>query len=212
MVGSSFAGINSDKAIDLTSLSVKGYDVEDGDDGTVFVQFLTAAGRADGSSYTWMDLPGEFDPGWYDDDYEPISKGDVTIKAGDGLWTNGDPDFTIDFAGEVIQDGAALPLRTGFKALCNPVPTAVDLTDCWVTGYDAEDGDDGTVFVQFLTAAGRADGSSYTWMDLPGEFDPGWYDDDYEPISKGDVVLNPGDGMWVSGNVGFTLNFPALKK
>ena len=88
----------------------------------------------------------------------------------------------------------------------------VDLTSFTVGGeaYEAGGCAD-TVFVQILNFDGTPAGT-YDWLDLEGDFEPGWYDydNDLAQILEGDVVLSAGEGMWVQGDDGFDLQVPAL--
>lgn len=89
---------------------------------------------------------------------------------------------------------------------------AVDITSITVGGDAYEAGASGdTVYINILADDGSGLGN-YSWMDYEGDFEPGWYDVDegLEPIAEGDVVLEPGAGVWVQGDDGFDLQIPAL--
>lgn len=72
----------------------------------------------------------------------------------------------------------------------------IDLTSIKVVGYDPEEGTEGAVYVQGLDASGRGTGS-YFYYDVPGEL-TGWLDSADEIVEPGQVVLAPGEGLWVS--------------
>ena len=207
MTGACFVDVTTGDSVDLTSIKVAGYDDECMD--TVSVQILDAFGGTI-ATYYWQDDNGggDFDPGWYDDSYEPIAAGDVFIDAGTALWTAGDDGLYLTYAGQVLTAASALPLRAGYTAIANPNATAVDLTDILVTGYDDECMD--TVSIQTLDAFGGTV-ATYYWQDDNGggDFDPGWYDDSYEAIEGDSVFFQPGDGLWVAGDDGLNLVFPA---
>ena len=85
---------------------------------------------------------------------------------------------------------------------------SIDLTTIKVTGYTGECMD--TVAMQTLDAFGNAL-ATYTWMDDDGggDYDPGWYDEDYNAVAEDTVFFQPGAGLWVAGDDGLNLVFPA---
>lgn len=91
--------------------------------------------------------------------------------------------------------------RAGLKAMgasfAAVAGKTIDLTDLVVTGYDKEEGCEEDVKVQILNSLGMG-GVTYAWYDLndDGEIYYGWFADD--EVAKGDVVLSPGDALWVS--------------
>ena len=214
MTGPDFLNVGKD-AIDLMSITVGGEAYVPGESGdTVFVNVLNDDGSA-ACNYSWMDYEGDYEPGWYnvDDDYAPLEKGQVVLDAGDGLWVQGDDGFVLLYNGEVLTDTQVpVPLRPGFKAAANPFPVALDLIKVTVDGEAYVPGESGdTVFVNVLNDDGSA-ACNYSWMDYEGDYEPGWYnvDDDYAPLEADQVVLEPGQGLWVQGDDGFDLQFPAL--
>ena len=72
--------------------------------------------------------------------------------------------------------------------------TTIDLTELKVTGYEAEAGTEADVQVQTLDEYGRTV-KNYAFYDVPGEF-TGWFDDDEVQAEVGDVVIQPGEGLW----------------
>jgi hypothetical protein len=158
----------------------------------------------------WMDDDGggDFAPGWYNGDYEAIEPGTTFIDAGTALWTAGDDGLSLSYAGQVWTAKSSIPLRVGYTAVSNPNAGAVDLTDILVGGYEGENME--VVVIQTLDNLGNAI-DTYNWMDDNGggDFEPGWYNGDYEPIEEGTVLVQPGEGLWVAGDDGLTLEFPA---
>ena len=76
------------------------------------------------------------------------------------------------------------------------------------------DGASDTVEIQTLTAGGYTDGD-YMWIDYAGEGwdEEGWIDNnaelgDYYPLVT-DVTFEPGQGLWVFGQSGLSIRFPA---
>lgn len=211
MTGPSFINVGDSTTMDLTSITVGGPAYEAGaSEGDVTVQLLNHDGTLKGA-YTWLDLEGDFEPGWYDDDYEAIAVGDVVFKAGDSAWVQGANGLSLTYSGQVLSSTAVtVPLRSGYTPVANPFPVALDLTKITVGGSAYEPGaSEGDVTIQFLNHDGTLE-SAYTWLDLDGDFEPGWYDDDYEAIAVGDVVLEGSDGMWVQGADNLNLVIPAL--
>ena len=130
------------------------------------------------------------------------------IDAGTAFWTSGLDGLTLTYAGQVLTSASVIPLRTGYTAVANPNAVNVDITDVLVTGYTGESMED--VVVQTLDYVGNAV-ASYIWLDDDGagDFDPGWYDEDYEAIESGTVYIEPAKGLWVAGADGLNLVFPA---
>ena len=85
----------------------------------------------------------------------------------------------------------------------------IDLTDIKVVGYDTEQGTEADVKVQILDAYGKA-GDTYGYYDVPGEL-TGWLNGDDEEVEVGDVVVNPGEGLWVNApSTAFSLILPGV--
>ena len=202
-----FTDIGESKEIDLTALSIKGYDEVSADE--VNIQILNAYGQT-ATTYYWFDLPDEgLEAGWYDGDTEPIEPGTVKFASGDGLWISGQDGYAITFPGQVNFDSNNVPLCAGFVPTGNMTAKDLDLTLITVSGYDEVSADE--VNIQVLNAYGQT-ATTYYWFDLPDEgLEAGWYDGDTEPIELGAVTFAPGTGMWVSGQDGYFLNFPETK-
>ncbi len=207
MTGACFVDVTEGDSVDLTSIKVAGYTGECMD--TVYVQVLNYLGQTT-ATYYWQDDNGggDFDPGWYDEDYAPIAAGEVFIDAGTALWTSGDDGIYLTYSGQVLTAATAVPLRFGYTPVANPNAVAVDLTDILVTGYTGECMD--TVNIQVLNYLGQTT-ATYYWQDDNGggDFDPGWYDEDYAPIEEDTVIIQPGDGLWVAGDDGLEVVFPS---
>ena len=209
MTGSSFVSVNANGAkIDLTEIKVAGYEAECMD--VVYIQTLDYLGNSI-DTYYWQDDNGggDFAPGWYNADYEAIEPENVFIDAGTALWTAGDDGLYLTYAGQVWTSRTSVPLRFGFTAVANPGAAKVDLTNVLVDGYEAECMD--VVYIQTLDYLGNSI-DTYYWQDDNGggDFEPGWYNGDYEPIEEGTVFIQPGEGLWVAGDDGLTLEFPAI--
>ena len=77
-----------------------------------------------------------------------------------------------------------------------------------VVGYSAEDGTEADVKVQKLDAYGRG-GMTYSYYDVPGEL-TGWLDSFDEELNPGSVMIEPGEGVWVSApSANFSIVLPA---
>ena len=99
---------------------------------------------------------------------------------------------------------AQTDLRTGFTAAGSQfvaVGESFDLNDLSGAGYDPADGTDGDVSVQTLDASGNAI-DMYFWVDVTDGDDVvhGWFDGDGNPVERGDVTLQVGDGLWVESS------------
>lgn len=94
-------------SVNLQSISVSGYNHEDGFDGDVYMETLTETGAAD-ETYIWLDIPkDEDDPdsvafyGWYNLSDEYVDK--VEIGTGEALWTHSDSsDYKLVFPGVTL--------------------------------------------------------------------------------------------------------------
>ena len=104
MTGPDFIPVGGDQ-IDLTEISVGGPAYVAGECAdVVYVQVLESDGSENGN-YAWLDLAGEFEPGWYDvnNDFAPITDGDVTISIGQGLWVQGDDGFVLQVSALILK-------------------------------------------------------------------------------------------------------------
>ena len=202
-LGAQFVGVSA-ATIDLTDLKVTGYDAEEGTEGDVYVQGLDATGKGTGS-YFYYDVPGEL-TGWLNGDDELVEAGTVMLSPGDGFWVSApNNSFGIQSAGTVPTSDISVVLRSGFKLAVNSTPVVADLSDIVVTGYDAEEGTEGDVYVQGLDATGNGTGS-YFYYDVPGEI-TGWLDGNDEEVEVGQVYVNPGD---VPSSAAYSLVFPGV--
>ena len=134
----------------------------------------------------------------------PLKAGDVPLAPGEGILTKCEDDgYGLQSAGQVLTDkDMPTVLRLRSKMVANVTPVDVDLTDCYVTGYDPfEDGDGGAygeVVVQILDDRGK-NTADYYWYDYSedGETYFGWYvdGDTEQPLEKGVEILGPGQGV-----------------
>ena len=70
----------------------------------------------------------------------------------------------------------------------------VDLIDMKGVGYDGEAG--GEIQIQTLNEYGQTQ-ATYFWYDIPSEDILGWFDLSEEPLNRGDVEIQAGEGLWV---------------
>ena len=193
LISAQFLQVASAEGYDIQNIVATGDDVE----GSVFLQTLTASGKADESFSwdTWMFV--EDKPAWIDSDGIATRK----FAPGEALWVQGKVGYTLQTSGEVSKEDAIVNLVDGNVAIGNPFPVKVNIQDIVATGADVE----GSVFIQTLTSAGKADESFSwdTWMFVEDE--PAWIDDD--GIATRD--FEPGEGLWVQGKVGYTFRIPA---
>ena len=199
MVTPSFVNIADAKAgIDLLGLIPGG---EYGSDD-ITVQTLNFDGTTD-KMYTFgKDRRGNWF--WSDvDTGDKIEEGDVSFATGTGLWVGGVDSTTLTTAGAVSTDDTVVTLREGFIASGNMTPVAIDLLDLIPGGeYGSDD-----ITVQTLNFDGTTD-KMYTFgKDRRGNWF--WSDvDTGDKIEEGDVVINPGQGLWIGGVDGATLTIP----
>ena len=205
-VGAQFGQIGAD-AYDLMNIKVVGYSAEDGTEADIQVQKLDAFGRG-GMTYSYYDVLGEL-TGWLDGYDEPIAEGDVTLAPGEGFWMSApSASFGVQTSGKVITSDIEVILRRGFFLVVNTTPIAIDIRDILVRGYSAEDGTEADVQVQKLDVYGRG-GMTYSYYDVPGEL-TGWLDGYDEELNPGSVMIEPGEGVWVSApSANFSIVLPA---
>ena len=97
----------------------------------------------------------------------------------------------VGYAGGAAREGFKI-MGAQFGAIGES--KAIDLTTIKVTGYD--EATEADVKMQPLDQAGRG-GMTYFYYDLPGEL-TGWLDGNDDPVIKGQIMIEPGEGMWTS--------------
>ena len=220
----SFKNIGSE-VIDLTKIKVVGYTGASTDKASV--QFIDAVGNvakdSSGKSkvYYWRDADGSSGK-WVKKDGRNIidvASGEATLGVGEALWWQKNADgLSLQFAGEVIQVSTEVALPLASQAVGNMMAVAVDLSTITVGGYTGATTD--KVSLQVLDGVGNVakdqNGKSmvYYWRDADGSSGK-WVKKDGRNIidlAKNEVVLNPGDGVWVQNNdtaTAYKLVFPA---
>ena len=201
--GACFVPVSAEK-FDLLDLKVTGF--EEYTEADVYVQTLDEYGRTV-NTYYYDEIPGEL-TGWLDAEDNEVSRGDVEFQAGEGLWMFCNADgFGIQSSGTVPQTGVAVQLQQYGLSVANPTPVNVDLNDIFISGF--EEYTEADVYVQTLDEYGRTV-NTYYYYDIPGEL-TGWLDAEDNEVSRDDVVLKPGEGLWsFSKEDGFYLNFPGV--
>ena len=209
IIGAQFCAVNPNAdGIDLNDIIVVGYDKEEGTEAEVTVQTLDNLGKG-GATYFFYDVPGEL-YGWLDGSDEPVENGTIVLSKGDGLWVSApNSSLGLQTSGQVQKDKYAVELVSGNKMVVNSTPVAVDLNAIEVAGYDSEEGTEAEVTVQTLDAYGKG-GITYFFYDVPGEL-YGWLDGSDEPLEDGVMMVQPGEGLWVSApNSSFQLEIPGV--
>ena len=166
---------------------------------------------ADGSSGKWVKKEGRV--------ITDIALGEASIDAGEALWWQKSVEgLSLQFSGEVIRSQVEVALPLANQAVGNMMAVAIDLTAIKVGGYTDDTSD--KVTVQVIDAAGNvakdANDKSmvYYWRDADGSSGK-WVKKDGRKIIDlvaDEVVLQPGDGVWVQNNATATpyrLVFPA---
>ena len=206
----------SGTTIDLTDITVTGYDKEEGTEEEVSVQTLDKNGDMV-NKYFWIDITDGEDVyyGWIDfDTGDIIEAGDVKLNVGDGLWVDApSAAFKLQSAGQVMSASATVTLREGFKMVANQTPVAVDLTNIVVTGYDEKEGTEEEVSVQTLDKNGDMV-NKYFWIDITDGEDVyyGWIDfDTGDIVEEASVEVGAGESLWVDApDTSFNLVLPGV--
>jgi hypothetical protein len=223
-VTSSFKNVGN-TALDLTQIKVVGYTGASID--KVSVQFIDAAGNTAKDSsdkamwYYWQDSDGA-NGKWVKKDGRKVTDvavGEAVLGIGDALWWQKKEDgLGLQFSGEVIQAQTSVSLPSANQAVGNMMAVPVDLTSIKVGGYSGASTD--KVTIQIIDAAGNTAKDSsdkamwYYWQDSDGVSGK-WVKKDGRKVTDvvaDEVILNPGDGIWVSNKettTAYTLVFPA---
>ena len=240
-----FVNIVDQDGIRLSDLKVSGYAELDGCWGNVSIAMLRKSGanlKTENGMYVtyyWYDEDGEYEPGWYDYQENPLKDGEselgnadeIVFDVGQGLCVFADQDYigcTIDCAGQVFTAKLDYPISTdGQQRIGNPHPTAIKLSDITVGGYEELDGCWGNVSIVMLRKSGanlKTESGMYVayyWYDEDGEYEAGWYDYQENPLKDGqselgnanEIQFAAGQGLVLFADldyVGCTINFPAL--
>ena len=221
----SFVSISEDDGIKLSELKVTGYD-ENGLDlggcwGEVSIARINGVGACKKIGdmrveYFWYDEEGEYEPGWYDNNENPLKDNEsilgnadeITFDVGEGFVVYCDSSYvgcTIDSAGQVFTSQVDFPLTTiGQNYVGNPIPVPVKLSELSVSGYgDGEDELDnggcwGEVSIAMINGVGACKmvgtmRKEYFWYDEEGEYVAGWYDNNENPLCNDESVLGNAD-------------------
>ena len=161
-----------------------------------------------GDMYYYYTMEGSYwlEDGWYKDDAgTPVTDTDV-IAVGEALIFTAAGDFTIQFAGQVIDGKPTVSVPVGSSIIGNPTPVSVAIGDIAVEGAIGAGGD----VAQKINADGTW-GDMYYYYTMEGSYwlEDGWYKDDAgTPVTDADV-LEPGESMIFTSAAGMTLTFPA---
>lgn len=214
--GASFVNA-SGAPLDMTEVSMTGYNKATYEGGSISVQQLTAEGGVKAGTYlTWWD--DEDGTGWWDEGTSDwLEKGKIILTPGTGLWlTANSAEEKLLSAGGVITEGADVTLRAGQTLVANPLPTNVSFDNSTaggkfiaVTGYNRETYEGGSISIQQLTAVGGVvAGSYFTWWD--DEDGTGWWDEGTSDWVSGKFLI-PGVAIWTTANsTDEEVSFPAL--
>ena len=200
MVGAQFIDVVAEnKEISLSAIvptAAEGIDLSYG----VNIQVLDTAGYTTEQDYLWNGTA------WENTSGEVVA--DVTFAAGQGLWVTsslGEDVVGFRSSGAVCMSDIAveLDIEYGAVAVCNPFPTAIDLSEILPSAAEGIDLSYG-VNIQILDTAGYTTDQDYLWNGTAWE------------NTSGEVVTNvtfaPGQGLWVTSSLGedvVNLVFPA---
>ena len=163
---------------------------------------------------------------WLQNGFEdPIEKGAVTFDVGEGLWfdvfadayVSKEENYTLLNAGEALLDARSVLLRAGSKGVVAPLSASVDLTKIKISGYEnaeyfeGEGGVFGMFELRVLNEFGGValddakNEKDYYYFHIKnedsGKYELGeqyWLQNGFEdPIEKGAVVFEMGEGLWV---------------
>ena len=220
-VGGCFKTITT-AGVDLSTITVTGYNAEDGSEDEVYAQTLDSQGKLV-DLFNWIDVSYEEDGetitlyGWMGTDGELIEAGTKVFELGDGLWVNApSKTYKLNFSGEVVKDGADVALKAGSKMVSNPLPLDVDINTIFVKGYSAEDGSEDEVYAQTLDSQGGLV-DLYNWIDVSYEEDGevvtlyGWMNAEGELIEDETVYVKAGEALWINSvSANYTVTFPEI--
>ena len=220
-VGACFKTITT-AGVDLSTVTVTGYNVEDGSEDEVYAQTLDSQGKLV-DLYNWIDVSYEEDGetvtlyGWMNADGELVEAGTKVFALGDGLWVNAPSEaYTLNFNGEVVKDGVDASLKVGSKMVSNPLPLNVDINNIIVKGYSAADGSEDEVYAQTLDSQGRLV-DLYNWIDVSYEEDGetvtlyGWMNADGELVEDETVNVKAGEALWINSvSADYSVSFPEI--
>ena len=223
-VGASFfrVGDSTGATLTLKDLTVKGIEGTEGENPSVYLQFLTENGGAvDNKTYYWYEFDySEGEPysgtegedwcyGWYDADLNSVNA--MPLIAGEGVWMySRNTKYTLQCAGEVPPGPVEVTLleNGGAKLLVNPMPATIKVGDMIVLGIQGTEGENPSVYFQFLTENGGAvDNKTYYWYEFDySEGEPysgvegedwcyGWYDADLNSVNNLPVLA--GEAVWM---------------
>ena len=238
-IGPAFVSVSGED-IDLTEITVEGYDKEIGTVGQVYVQTRTGGGSTD-KIYQWIDFVEEPDEeeeeveeaeepthyyGWFTyPAMVPVKKGDVKFAPGEGLWSTSTAKYRFQSSGEVeTKEDIAINLPATGLTIANPTPVKVDLNKCYVDGYNKEIGTVSQIFVQTLTGGGSTD-KIYQWIDFVEEPDEeeeeeeaeepthyiGWFTyPAMAPVADNTVTVEAGGGWWTTSTAKYDFVWPKV--
>ena len=187
IVSAQFLGMTKDGGVDIQSIVALGDDLNN-----VAIQTLDSYGRTD-KMFMWDDW--QFDTPCWADENGPAEK---ILQPGEALWVQGVNGYKFQSAGQVGTSDIVFNLKDGNVLVGNAFPIGVSIQDIIATGDDLND-----VAIQTLDTYGRTD-KMFMWDDW--QFDAPCWADENGPT---DMILQPGEGLWVQGKTGYTIRIPA---
>ncbi len=220
IVGIQFQDVGGNGTLSIQDIKTEGY----GDWGDDWIKIYDP----DTSRYTTVQFWGAESGGVYTDDtYDEDTKKtsgwgddaqiivDLTIDAGQGVWTQAESGGKLVVAGEVTTSNTVTVPVNEMTLVANPLPMAVNIQDITTEGY-GDWGDDWIKIYNPMT-------SRYTTVQFWGAESGGVYTDDtYDEDTKKtsgwgddaqiivDLTIDPGQGFWTQAENGGKLKFPAL--
>ena len=154
-------------------------------------------GSVDGVSYSW-------DGTKWIDTYTNKDASNETVNSGEGLWIYsmmGEP-VTFQSSGQVSETDIIQELDKdyGAVAVANGFPVAVKINDIVLSTAEGVDLGFNIEIQKLNNWGGSVDGVSYSWDGTK------WIDTYTNLPLSDDVVVNPGEGLWVYNMTGEAVN------
>ena len=176
--------------------------------GDVVAQAISSEGVWDGQYYYLTEDNTGMPDGWYKDMVGDEAADDVILPQGTALYITSEyNDLTLTVAGQVASGDVIVPFAQGSGQIGNCTPVNVALADVGVTGAEGV----GDVVAQAISAEGVWDGQYYYLTEDNTGMPDGWYKDMVGDEAADDVILVPGDALFVTSEYNdLTFTFPAV--
>ena len=216
LVGIQFQTVGTNGVINIQDITTEGWDGYGSDWLKVYnpntSRYTTAYYVSEdmGGVYTDDTYETSLGAGWADDAQIVL---DMTIEAGQAVWTQSEAGGKFVVAGEVTATNKVTVPVNKMTLVANPLPMAVDIQDITTEGWDGY----GSDWIKIYDP----DTSRYTTVYYVSEDMGGVYTDDTYETSLGagwgddaqiavDTRIEVGQGFWVQSEAGGKLVFPTI--